>query len=206
MQEAICKWQLTKGANCQWFKQGFPGNCTGLDARCAGKGVVQCHQLVVETAGCMWEADEFEVVGEITLRATPLRRLGNVNGEEQPGLQSAVKHGLAAVYPGVEPFEIRVAPKSSAQGGLIFSYTITTTYTVEAAMTPQGEIVKSINAELSRQGLGLRFLQAVVKSGTPVKKSHSFGLAATISYDQVSNASSPWACSIVLLLIAVQYF
>jgi len=174
--EIACKWQVHVGADCKWFHADTEGTCEGSNPRCAGLDVISCF----ETIGCQFVAAEQVDTSGLTLSPLLLRRLRTAPADaHHRGVQLAAKHGIAAGYENVEPYEVTITHKEMQGQDMKFTYEVAVLgSTVPSNITDQQRI-SVINTKLEDQSLGLKFGSAKFEAVTSKKRTLTFAANAT---------------------------
>jgi len=181
--EITCKWQVTKGANCQWLPAGSAGKCSGQDHRCASTvDMTECYNI----GKCMWSAEEEQLTAVVTLKPAPSsdglgaaggdRRLEGSSDVPDLGVQLAVKQGIASRYTNVEPYEIAIT-KSEMQGEDIkLDYSLTVVGTPSRSTVSDDEMLQVTNEALDAQSMEIAFTDAKVEAVTTKRQTRVFSL------------------------------
>jgi hypothetical protein len=108
------------------------------------------------------------------------RRLVSIAGGNKTSLQWAAKHGIAAAYSAIEPFEVRILKVSTQSNSVEFVYNISSTsaaFPTDTATYDFGGAVpvQDMNAALSQQGLAFRIGEVDFHSTDVVQTARVFG-------------------------------
>merc|ERR1719375_2414809 len=194
--EMTCKWQVTKGANCQWFPRGSAGKCSGSDSRCEGTADMnECYSI----GSCKWSSEEqVDTSGVVMVTASDSahgqRRLRETPTHADLSVQLAIKHGIAASYTNVEPFEVAITKNEVRGQDMKLSYKILVVGTANRSPIAADELVKVANEELDEQSINMTFANAKMEAVSTQHQTRMFSFekrpAATSSTESSSTGSS----------------
>jgi len=147
----------------------------------------------------MWSAEEqVDTSGVVMVTASDSahgqRRLRETPTHADLSVQLAIKHGIAASYTNVEPFEVAITKNEVRGQDMKLAYKILVVGIANRSTITAEELVKVANEELDEQSINMTFANAKMEAVTTQHQTRVFSFekqpAAATSTESSSTGSS----------------
>jgi len=147
----------------------------------------------------MWSAEEqVDTSGVVMVTASDAahghRRLREIPTHADLSVQLAIKHGIAASYTNVEPFEVAITKNEVRGQDMKLAYKILVVGNANRSTIEADELVKVANEELDEQSINMTFASAKMEAVSTQHQTRMFSFekwpAPTSSTKSSSTGSS----------------
>merc|ERR1711943_126799 len=147
---------------------------------------------------CMWSAEEqVDTSGLVMVTASESahgqRRLRETPTHADLSAQLAIKHGMAASYSNVEPFEVAITKNEVRGQDMKLAYKILVVGTANRSTITADEVVKVANEELDEQSSNMTFASAKMEAGTTQHQTRVFSFEKQPAATSSTESSITWS-------------